>query len=219
MTERLLHHHPAPATTVRVAGHAGALHLVQHDGEQARRDRQVERRVALDTVRASQFVERRGQGVERRVVVEPSWNELDVAAQAPPHCLVPGRAGVFLGRLLGQTLEVAVAPVTAREPEQHEVRWKQTTVGEVVDRGEQLLAGEVSGDAEHDQGAGFGCAGQPAVARVAKEVVRRCRLRWMHPVLRSHRSRGLRFHLHRRGRLGHELAESNCSRTLSASCA
>ena len=70
----------------------------------------------------------------------------------------------------GELGELAVAPVAAGESEQHEPRRQQTAVGQVVDRRDQLLAGQVAGDAEHDQRARVGHARQPAVARIAQRV-------------------------------------------------
>ena len=101
VAERLLHHHPAPAAGLLVAAHPGAVHLLEHDGERGRRDGQVERRVALDAVRVAQIVQRAGELVEGRVVVERTRHELDVAGQAGPDLLPPRRTGVRLGRLLG----------------------------------------------------------------------------------------------------------------------
>ena len=204
-----------------VAGHPGALHLLQHRREHARRDRQVERRVALDAVAGAQVVERLAERVERLVVVERAGDELDVARQSPPDLLVPGRPGVLLGRLAGQALEVAVAPVAAREAEQHEVRRQQPAVGEVVDRRQQLLAGQVAGDPEDDEGARLRDPREPPVARVAQRVVGDRR-----GLADRCRARGCRRRDRRRGGLdrgadglAHDVAASSCPRTLSASCA
>ena len=105
-----------------VVGHAGAAELLEHDRERRRRDRQVERRVAGDAVGVAQLVEGTGERVERGVVVERAADELDVAGQPRPHLVAPRRAGVLLGRLAGQLLEVAVAPVAAGEAEHDERR-------------------------------------------------------------------------------------------------
>ena len=115
VAERLLHHHPAPAAGLLVVGHAGAGQLLEHDREGGRRDGQVERRVARDAVGVAQLVQRRGELVERVVVVERAADELDVAGEPGPHLVPPRRARVLLRRLLGQRLEVPVAPVAAGE--------------------------------------------------------------------------------------------------------
>ena len=219
--ERLLDDDPAPAAALLVAGHPGALHLLQHHREHARRDGQVERGVALDAVAGAQLVERLAERVEGLVVVEGAGHELDVARQPLPDLLVPGRPGVLLGRLAGQVLEVAVAPVAAGEAEQDEVRRQQPAVGQVVDGRQQLLAGQVAGDPEDDERARLGDARQPTVARVAQRVAGKGRGS-THGRGDRHRPwrLGRRVALDRRGgRLGHDAAASSCSRTLSASCA
>ena len=103
--------------------------------------------------------------VERVVVVERAGHELDVAGQPRPDLLAPRRAGVLLGRLAGQRLEVAVAPVAPGEAEHHEAGRQQAPVGQVVDGRDQLLAGQVAGDAEDHQRArapGSAAAAGPA---------------------------------------------------------
>ena len=90
-----------------------------------------------------------------------------------------GGAGVLLRGLAGQRLEVAVAPVAAGEAEQHEAGRQQAAVGQVVDGRDQLLAGQVAGDAEDDQrarlrdraaaaGRAGRAAGSPAQPRPAR---------------------------------------------------
>ena len=170
MTERLLHDDPPPAAGQVVVAHAGAFHLLEHHRERGRRDGQVERRVARDAVGVAQVVEGARELVEGGVVVERPGHELDVAGQPGPHLVAPGGAGVGLGRLPGHRLEVAVAPVAAGEAEHHEAGRQQAPVGQVVDGRQQLLAGQVTGDAEDDQRARLRDAGQPAVERVAQRV-------------------------------------------------
>ena len=79
-------------------------------------------------------------------------------------------AGVILRAPSWPALEVAVAPVAAGEPEQHEVGRQQAAVGEVVDRRQQLLARQVAGDAEDDQRARFRYPRQPPVGGIAQRV-------------------------------------------------
>ena len=66
--------------------------------------------------------------------------------------------------------EVAVVPVATGEAEQDELRWQQPAVGQVVDRRDQLLAGQVAGDPEDHEGTRVGDPGQPSVAGVAQRV-------------------------------------------------
>ena len=115
VAERLLHHHPPPAAGLGVVRHAGAGELLEHHRERRRRDGEVEGGVARDAVGVAQLVQGRGEVVERGVVVERAADELDVAGQPRPHLLPPRGPGVLLRRLVGQRLEVAVAPVAAGE--------------------------------------------------------------------------------------------------------
>ena len=170
VAERLLDDDPAPAVVLVVVGHAGAPHLPEDDVEHRRRDRQIERGVAANAVRGAEIVEGAIELVERVVVIEGSGNELDVAVEPLPHLLTPRGARVFLGRRLGQVLEVAVAPVAAGESEQDEVGRQQAAIGQVVDRRQQLLAREVAGHPEDHQRARLGYPRQPPVARIAQRV-------------------------------------------------
>ena len=126
--EGLLDHDAPPAAAARVAGHSRAVHLFEHDGEHGRRDRQVERRVALDPMRVAQVVESLSQRVERLIVVERPWHELEVLVQPAPDVIVPLGASVRLCRFLGQRREITVTPVPPSEAEQREVRRQQTPV-------------------------------------------------------------------------------------------
>ena len=170
VAERLLHDHPAPPAGALVVGHSGALHLLEHHGKRGRRDGQVERGVVLDAVRVAQAVQRCGEVVECRVVVERPRDELDAPGQPSPHVVPPRRAGVRLRRLSRHRLELGVAPVAACESDHHEPGREQPTVGQVVDGGQQLLLGQVAGHPEDDQRARLRDPGQSPVQRVAKGV-------------------------------------------------
>ena len=74
-------------------------------------------------MRVAQVVESLGQRVERLVVVERPWHELEVLVQPAPDVIVPLGASVRPCRFLGQRREIAIAPVPPGEPEQREVRW------------------------------------------------------------------------------------------------
>src|SRR3954451_12556276 len=83
---------------------------------------------------------------------------------------------MLLGGLTRECFELTDTPVTAREPEQYEARRQQPAVAQVIDRGNQLLAGEVTGDTEDDERAWIRHARQPAVAWVAQGIARPCGL-------------------------------------------
>ncbi len=152
VAERLLDDDPPPAAALGVVGHPGALHLLEHDGEHRRRDRQVERGVALDAVRLLHLDQRR-----RRACRRPSSSSNDPGMKrmlSESRCQTSSRNPVrapFSAASRDSALEVAVAPVAAGEAEQREARRQQAAVGQVVDRRDQLLAGQVAGDAEHDE--------------------------------------------------------------------
>jgi hypothetical protein len=122
-----------------------------------------------------QVAQRLGQPVEGLVVVERAGQELHRPAQPGPGRLEELGAGALLRRLAGERLEVAVAPVAPGEAEQREAGRQQPAVGQVVDRRDELLAGQVARDAEDDQRARVGDPRQPAVAGGAERVLGRDR--------------------------------------------
>ena len=75
-----------------------------------------------------------------------------------------------LGRLPGYALEVRVVPVPPGEADHRETRWKQASVGQVVDGWQQLLASQVTGDAEDDERAGFRDPGQSPILGIPQWV-------------------------------------------------
>ena len=170
MPERLLHHDAPPAACGSIVGQFGALHLIEDGREHRRWDGQVERGIALDPVRAAQVIKGVLQRVEGLVVVERARDEPDVAGQPLPDVFFPVCAGVLLGCLLRQLLEITIAPVAAGEAEQHEVGREQAAVGQVVDRREQFLARQVTGDPEDHQRTRCRHSGQAAVASLAQRV-------------------------------------------------
>ena len=68
-----------------------------------------------------------------------------------PDLLAELGARVLLDRVVHDLREVLVVPVAAGEADEREAGRQQAAVREVVDRGHELLAGEVAGDAEDDQ--------------------------------------------------------------------
>ena len=160
MTERLLDDDPPPAAGLVVVGHAGALHLLEHDGERGRRDRQVERGVALDAVAGLELG--RGRGAACRRPRRRRRRQAGTAAS----CDTASR------RLRGTRCGSASRPTSrasdSKSPTSQSRRAKpsstkpgrqQAAVGQVVDRRDQLLAGQVAGDAEDDDRARPGTRG------------------------------------------------------------
>ena len=76
-----------------------------------------------------------------RVVVEVALHEADALGELLPDVLAELGARVLLHRVVHDLLEVLVVPVAAREADEREAGRQQAAVGEVVDRGHQLLAG------------------------------------------------------------------------------
>ena len=174
VAERLLHHDPAPAAGLRVVGHPGAGELVEHQREGGRRDGEVERGVARDAVALAQVVQGGGQVVERGVVVERAGDELELAGQPLPDVLAPRGPGALLRGLVGQRLEVAVAPVAAGEAQDHETGRQQAAVGQVVDGRDELLTGQVTGDSEDHQSTRLRDPGKPAVLCGTQRIAHGC---------------------------------------------
>ena len=87
-------------------------------------------------------------------IVEGTGDEAQSGAQLVPRALVKSGAGVRLDGRAHVFLEILRAPVAARKAGQRKRGVEETSVGEIVDRGEQLLAGEVTGDTEDDKAAG-----------------------------------------------------------------
>ena len=149
----------------RAARRARAPQLLGDLRERLRRDRQVERVVALRAAVAVELVERRLRAVERGVVVELALHEPDADLQLAPDVLVERGARVLLDRVVHLALEVLVVPVAAGEPDQAEPGRQQAAVREVVDRRHELLARQVAGDAEDDQRARARDAVEPPIGR------------------------------------------------------
>ncbi len=166
--ERLLDDHPAPALVCR--GESVLAELGDHDGKERRRDGQVEGVVAVRALLFVELLHRLGQTLPGSVVVELARDETDAGRQLGPDRLAPGRACAVLGGLLDQVGELLVAEVLAREPDQGKTRGQQSAVGQVVDGRDELLAGEVTGDAEQDEAARTGDSRQAPVVGVAQGV-------------------------------------------------
>src|SRR5699024_7752230 len=137
VAERLLDDHSAPA--VFAAGHSGALQLVDDAGKVLWRNGEVEGPVPG---RATLLVEPGGDGgevVESGVVGEVALDELDALGEAIPDRIAPWGAGSRLHALQNLGFELGFAPRAVPVAHQGEARGQQAAVGEVVDRGQQLL--------------------------------------------------------------------------------
>ena len=117
---------------------------------------------------ASSSCDRLGEQVECGGVVERARHEAEPLGEVAPDVLAEGRPGVLLDRVVDDLAEVLGGPVAAGEADEREARRQQPAVGEVVDGGHELLAGEVAGDAEEDEAARTGDAGEALVLRVRR---------------------------------------------------
>jgi len=147
------------------------LDLRDDDGEQSGRDREVERVVATSALLLVELVHCPAEPLPGVVVVELAGDEPDASSKLLPHRLAPRRTSPVLGSLLDHLGERLFAEVLTREADQGEARRQQSTVGEVVYRGNELLLGKVAGDAEQDEAARTGNARESAIARIAQWVV------------------------------------------------
>ena len=173
VTERLLHDDAAPAVRV-VLGQPVLLELADDVGEEPRRDREVEGVVAGRAALAVELLDGVLELGEGDVVGEVAGHEAEALRQLPPDLLTKRRPRVLAHGVVHDLGEVLVGPVAAGETGQREARREQPSVGQVVDRRHQLLAGEVAGHAEDHHPAGPGDLGEPPILRAAQRVRARC---------------------------------------------
>ena len=147
VAERFLDDDTAPRIMPGL-GDAGAVELPAHHREIVRRNRQVERDVPGGLAGRTELVEGLGEAVEALVAVERAGHEPQPLGEALPHVLAELGARAFLRALLGEFREFLVIPFPAPETDERESRRQQTSVGEVVDRRNELLARQVPGDSE-----------------------------------------------------------------------
>ena len=124
--------------------------------------------VAAGSARAVKLGDGVGQLTVGVGIVEGTRDEAQARAQLVPRALVKAGAGVSLDGCAYVFLKVLGAPVAAREAGQGERRVEEAAVGEVVDRGKELLAREVARDAEDDEAAGRGDARKPAILGITQ---------------------------------------------------
>ena len=184
VAERLLDDNPAPGPGA-VLCEAVLLQLTDHVGEEARRDRQVERVVAARAALAVEILDgvaRAGRTRRRR---RSPRHKAEALRQLLPYLFAEGGACVLLTASCTILREVLVCPVATGEPDEREAWRQQTSVGKVVDRRHQLLARQVAGDAEDDEAARASDVREPPVLRIAERVGRA-----PHAVIATARSAG-----------------------------
>lgn len=146
------------------------LELLDHLGEELRRHRQVEGEVAARALRLVELFYGRLERLEGRVVVELALHEPAALHQLLPDLLAEGGTRVLLDGLVHLLGEVLVLPLAAGEADQREARGQQAAVREVVDGGHELLARQVTRNAENDQAGRPRDAREPPVLCVTKRV-------------------------------------------------
>ena len=113
--------HDAPPRPRRCA-EPRAGQLATHDGELARRDREVERVVAARATPLVELEDRLGELVEGVVVVEGPLDEADALLEVTPRLLAERGPGVLLDGFADDLREVLGRPLTAREAREREAR-------------------------------------------------------------------------------------------------
>ena len=151
-------------------GQAGAGQLLADDVEVRGRDGQVERVVAAGALSLVELVDGVGQPVERVVVGELARHEPEALGELPPGRLAERRAGVLPYGVVDDLLKSWSAQSRRAKPTSEKPGRQQPPVGQVVDGGHQLLAGQVARDAEDHQAARPGDARQPLVPGVSQRV-------------------------------------------------
>jgi len=134
-SERLLDHHTRAGTAARGAEPRGDL------GKQARRNRKV-------VAGARRVAERPAQRRERGVVAVVAVHELQLGLEAAQRLGV--RVRIVAGEALAHPGDQRVAPGAAAGHAHHDLRQAPAPL-QVLERGEDLLVGEVAGDAEDHQ--------------------------------------------------------------------
>jgi hypothetical protein len=168
--ERLLDDDPAPRGVDRLVDHPVLLELRDGGVEELRRDRQVIDMVALGALRIVQLLEGGLQHFEGLVIGKVTADDPHALVQLGPDFLAEGRPGMILDGLPGVVGEVFRRPVASREADESESGGQEAPIGQVVDRRKELLASQIAGHPEHDEGAWPCNAGQPAILRVAQRV-------------------------------------------------
>jgi hypothetical protein len=126
--------------------------------------------ISHGAARLIELRERLFEGCECRIVVELALHEANPLGELVPDILVERCASVLLYRVVHDLRKILVDPVPAGEAHQGEARWKEPPVGEVVHGGHELLARQVAGDPEDDQGTRARDAVESSVGRQAQRI-------------------------------------------------
>ena len=170
--EGLLNDHAAPGLS-RLLHEPGAGDALGDGGEPPRRDRQVEGSVAARAPGGVQVIHHGREPVIGGVVLEGGeLHEAHPRCQLLPDGGTPRGTGALPSRFLHVGAQVVVGPGAPADPHQGEAGGEQAPVGQVVDRGQELVASQIAGDAEHHQDAGIRDARKAKVTGVEERVDR-----------------------------------------------
>ena len=121
VAERFLDDHPTPAAVLGTC-QPRLLQLLAHHLEGLRRNRQVERVIAVGAALGVKLLQRLGQPLECLLVVECAPYEPNALGQPVPDLLAVGCARVRPDRVADELAEILVGPVPSGKADQGEVR-------------------------------------------------------------------------------------------------
>src|SRR5271166_1614480 len=132
--------------------------MLDDDAEKVGRGRHIEKEIAVLAVIVIDLPETIFEARISGGIVEISADVVDALDEVIPDFCIDGAAGKFLEIFSGLFARVLVAHGTAAEADDGEIGREQLLAGEIVERGDELAAREVSGKAEDDHDAGVGHA-------------------------------------------------------------
>lgn len=154
--EGLLNDHATPGVG-RLLHQSGAGDTLSHGREPSRGNRQVEGAVPAGASGGVQVVHDAGELDVGVVVLEGAeLHEAHSGGQLLPDRGAPRGASPCTNGLLHVLAQVVVGPGTPADAHQREAGGEQAAVRQVVDGGQELVAREITGDAEHHQHTGVG---------------------------------------------------------------
>ena len=172
MSEGLLDDDAAPGVG-RLLHEPGAGDALSHGREPSRRDRQVEGAVAARAPGGVKVIHHASELVVGGVVLKGAeLHEAHPRCQLLPDSGTPWGAGTSPSRFLHVAAQVVVGPGASADAHQGEAGGEQAAVGQVVDGRQELVAGQITSDAEHHQNAGVRDTRKAKVAGVEKRVGR-----------------------------------------------